>query len=82
MQRPNSNSFSRGLRLCDTAGSRRPPSAVCLVRLFFSSNVKHREPVDEQSNVQCPLRLVPAVAKLSRDREAVLLEPFPRAWGL
>ena len=43
MQRPNSNSFSRGLRscwYCDTASS-----AVCLVRLFFNSNVNTGSPL-------------------------------------
>ena len=39
---------------------------------------EHRQPVDEQPDVQRPLRIVPAVAKLPRDREAVLLEPFLR----
>ena len=39
---------------------------------------EHRQPVDEQPDVQRPLRLVPAVAKLPGDREAVLIEPFPR----
>ena len=36
-----------------------------------------RETVDEQRDVQRPLRLVTAVAKLSRDGEAVLLELLP-----
>ena len=43
MQRPNSNSFSRGLRsflYCQTASS-----TVCLVRLFFSSKVNTGRPL-------------------------------------
>ena len=39
---------------------------------------EHRQPVDEQPDVQRPLRLVPAIAKLPGDGEAVLLEPFLR----
>ncbi len=42
-QRPNSNSFSRGLRsflYCSTASA-----TVCLVRLFFNSKVKTGRPL-------------------------------------
>ena len=39
---------------------------------------KHRQPIDEQPDVQRPLRLVPAVAKLPGNREPVLLEPYLR----
>ena len=39
---------------------------------------EHRQPIDEQPDVQRPLRIVPAVTELPGDREAVLLEPFPR----
>ena len=38
----------------------------------------HRQAVDEQRDVERPLRLVAAVAQLPRHREAVLREPFPR----
>ena len=38
---------------------------------------EHRQAVDEQPDVQRPLCLRAAVAELSRDGEAVLLEPFP-----
>ena len=52
-QRPNSNSFSRGLRsfwYCHTASS-----TVCLVRLFFSSNVKTGRPLmkSPMSSARC-----------------------------
>ena len=72
MQRPNSNSFSRGSRsrlYCSTASS-----TVCLVRLFFSSNVAIGQAVDEQRQVERVGGLVPAVAKLAGDGEAVQRE--------
>ena len=69
----NSNSFSRGLRSCSTASA-----AVCLVRLFFKFEGGDRQAVDEQADVERPLRLVAAVAKLPHDGEAVLLEVFLR----
>ncbi len=39
---------------------------------------EHRQPIDEQPNVQRPLRLVPAVTKLPGNREPVPREPFLR----
>ena len=39
---------------------------------------ENRQAVDEQPDVQGPLRLVAAVAKLPADREAVLLKPLLR----
>ena len=39
-----------------------------------------RQPVDEEPDVECSLRLVAAIAKLSDDGEAVLLEAFLRLW--
>ena len=69
MQRPNWNSSSRGLRsrlYCSTASS-----TVCLVRLFFSSNVAIGRPVDEQAQIERVERLVGAVAQLPRHGEAV-----------
>ena len=41
---------------------------------------EHRQPVDEQPDVQRPLRLVPAVAKLPGNREPVLRESLLRLW--
>ena len=38
---------------------------------------EHRQAVDEQPEVQRPLRLVAAVAQLAADGEAVELEAFP-----
>ena len=76
MQRPNSNSFSRGvailLILKDRVVHRLLREAV------LQLEGEHRQPVDEQPDVQRPLRLVPAIAKLPGDGETVLLEPFPR----
>ena len=43
---------------------------------------EHRQPVDEQSDVQPPLRLVPAAAKLPRDREARFCSNRSFACGL
>ena len=56
----------------------------CIVHRLFGEAVfqferEHGHPVDEQADVQRPLRLVPAVAKLAGDREAVLFEAFLRA---
>ena len=39
---------------------------------------EHRQAVDEQADVERPLRVVAAVAKLADDGEAVLREAFPR----
>ena len=39
---------------------------------------EHRQPIDEQPDVQRPLRLIPAVAKLPGNREPVLREPLLR----
>jgi hypothetical protein len=52
-------------------------STVCFVRLFFSSNVDHRQPVDEGAQVQRPL-VLPAEVQLPRDAEAVLRMAFHR----
>ena len=76
MQRPNSNSLSRGLRSCWYCNHR-------IVRRLLGEAVlqlerEHRQPVDEQPDVQRPLRIVPAVAKLPGNREPVLREPLLR----
>ena len=52
------------------------------MRLFFSSKVRDRQAVDEQPDVQGPLRLVAAVAELPDGGEAVLLKPLLRLHGL
>ena len=76
MQRPNSNSFSRGVTILLVLQHR-------VVRRLLGEAVlqlerEHRQPVDEQPDVQRPLRLVPAVPKLPGNREPVLREPFLR----
>ena len=47
------------------------------MRLFFSSKVDDRKAVDEERDIERPLRLVSAVAKLSGHGEAVPLEAVP-----
>ena len=71
-QRPNSKSFSRGLRsflYCQTASSHR-----LLGEAVLQLEGEDRQAVDEEPQVERELGLVAAVAELPGDGEAVLLE--------
>ena len=75
-QRPNSNSFSRGLRSSLVLPHRIVNGLLGEVVLQLER--EDRQAVDEEPDVERPLRLVAAVAKLPDDGEAVLLEALLR----
>jgi len=58
---------------CSTASA-----AVCFREAVLQLEGEDRQAVDEQADVERPLRVVTAVAKLADDGEAVLLEALLR----